>query len=82
MRVLLALLLAFAALPAWAQSDKEVYALYRNSVMDQSSIHVATFDTVEGANYNAENCNLAADLFQQQEGVQTRFWCEQGRFHQ
>ena len=43
-------------------------------------IHVATFDTLEGADYNSENCKIATDLFQQPNGVQTRFWCELGRF--
>ncbi len=45
-------------------------------------IHVASFDAEYGAEYNSENCNVAADLFQQQESVATRFWCEQGRYRQ
>jgi len=69
-------------LPAFAQSDDEVYTLYRNSVLDASMrLHVATFDSADGQEYNAENCNVAADLFQRQDGVQTRFWCEPGRYH-
>lgn len=70
--------------PAWAETaDREVYTLYRNSVTDPTMrIHVGTFDTTNGAKYNAETCNEAADLFQHQDGVRTRFWCEQGRFHE
>jgi hypothetical protein len=63
--------------PAMAASDGETYTLYRNSVTDPAMrVHIATFDTNEGKDYNAENCAVAADLFQRQDGVQTRFWCE------
>ena len=66
---------------ALAQSDEDVYTLYRNSPLDGSMrIHVASFDTAEGAGYNSENCNLAADLFSRQDGVLSRFWCEKGRY--
>jgi hypothetical protein len=82
MRFLLAAILALTATGASAQSDDEVYTLYRSSVLDPSMrLHVATFDSTDGKDYNAENCNLAADLFQRQDGVQTRFWCESGRYH-
>ena len=81
MRYRLALAVALLAAPAWAQSDSAVYTLYRNSVLDASMrLHVATFDSRDGRDYNAENCNLAANLFQRQDGVQTRFWCEPGRY--
>lgn len=83
MRFLLAAILVLSSLPAFAQSDDEVYTLYRNSVLDASMrLHVATFDSADGKDYNAENCNVAADLFQRQDGVQTRFWCEPGRYHE
>lgn len=83
MRIGLAAVLAMTTTLALAQSDGDVFTLYRNSVLDPSMrIHVATFDTADGKDYNAENCNLAADLFQKQDGVETRFWCEPGRFHQ
>jgi hypothetical protein len=75
------LLLATLPTVANAQTDAEVYTLYRNSVLDSSMrIHVASFDTTDGADYNSENCNVAADLFQRQEGVITRYWCEQGHY--
>ena len=73
--------LASLALPAAAQSDDEVYTLYRNSVLDMTiRLHVASFDSTDGKDYNAENCFVAADLFQRQDGVRTRFWCEPGRY--
>lgn len=58
----------------------DTYTLYRNSVLVHSMrIHVATFDADDKGAYNQENCRLAQDLFQAQEGVTTRFWCEKGR---
>lgn len=66
--------------PAMAQSP-DIFTLYRNSVLDPTMrIHIATFDTSEGERYNAENCNIAADLFSSQQGVTVRYWCEPGRF--
>jgi hypothetical protein len=80
LRACLAVLVATTA-TALAQSDSEIYTLYRNSVLDSSMrIHVASFDVEYGAEYNSENCNLAADLFQEQDSVLTRFWCEQGPY--
>lgn len=43
-------------------------------------VHVGSFDAADGDKYNSENCNLAAELFQKQEGIKTRFWCEKGAF--
>ena len=61
--------------------SRGMYTLYRNSVLDESMrIHVATFDASEGEAYNRDNCTLAAELFQKQEGVQTKCWCEAGKF--
>lgn len=57
------------------------YTLYRNSALDPTMrIHVASFNTGEGEDYNAENCQVAADLFGRQPGIATRFWCEKGAF--
>jgi hypothetical protein len=62
-------------------TDDEVFTLYRDSVMSPTMrIHVATFDADEKRDYNAENCRIAADLFQHQEGVQVHYWCELGRY--
>lgn len=69
------------ASPALAQSDAEVLTLYRNSALDATMrIHVATFDSVDGKDYNAENCAVAAGLFGGQDGVSVRYWCEPGRY--
>jgi hypothetical protein len=61
--------------------DATAYTLYRSSlVMENARLHVATFDAADGAAYNNENCLSTRDLFQQQSGVKTTFWCEKGRF--
>jgi len=59
--------------------DDRVYTLYRNSVaVENARHHVATFDADEEESYNKENCETAAQLFQSQPGVKTKFWCEKG----
>ena len=64
-----------------SQSDSDTYALYRNSVFDElARYHVATFDSKDGEKYNQENCDIAKNLFQKQDGVITKFWCEKGKF--
>lgn len=64
-----------------AATGEEIYTLYRDSVVDRTMrIHVATFDATDGASYNRENCAQARDLFQSQPGVNTKFWCEPGRY--
>lgn len=67
--------------PGTAQ-DLDVVTLYRSSALDSTMrLHVATFDAVDqGPGYNSENCQLAAQLFQDQPGVTVRFWCEPGRY--
>ncbi|WP_323781574.1 hypothetical protein [Leisingera sp.] len=73
--------LVLSAFSSAAMAADGVFTLYRSSVVDpQMRIHVATFDTTEGGEYNAENCQLAARLFLSQPGVKTLFWCESGRF--
>lgn len=72
-----------SAQPLKPPPDREVYTLYRSSVvLPNARLHIATFDFAgEGRSaYNMENCQLASGLFQQQPGVKTRFWCEQGRY--
>jgi hypothetical protein len=57
------------------------YTLYRSSMTDSTlRVHVATFDTDNQGSYNQENCDLARDLFQKQQGVKVKFWCEKGRY--
>ena len=47
---------------------------------------VLTFDVTTGLNdslihsYNFENCQIAQELFQRQDGVKTKFWCEKGKY--
>ena len=63
--------------------------LYRNSlVQEDARIHVATFDSSDrtpngtSLDYNVDNCELAAELFKSQLGVnpKMRYWCEHGAF--
>lgn len=66
-------------LTACSQSD--TYTLYRNSITDENMrIHVASFNASDTGNYNQENCKIAQELFQKQDGVKTKFWCEKGVF--
>jgi hypothetical protein len=61
--------------------DTTAYTLYRTSlVMEHARLHIATFDSGDGTEYNNGNCLAARDLFQQQPGVMTSFWCEKGRY--
>jgi hypothetical protein len=59
------------------------YTLYRNSVTANGAsmrLHVATFDASDGSEYNRGNCEIAKSLFQNQDGVKTKYWCEKGQF--
>ncbi|GAB6197614.1 hypothetical protein [Lysobacter xanthus] len=61
----------------------DTYTLYRSSLaMGVKRVHVASFDAADGDEYNGDNCQLAAQLFQGQAGVETKFWCEKGAYHQ
>lgn len=62
---------------------KSVYTLYRSSAVDGGKtwrLHVATFDAVDGAEYNRGNCEIAKSFFQAQPGVTVEYWCERGYF--
>ena len=75
-----ALLMLLPCLTA-CQDDGVVYTLYRTSpTVASMRIHVATFDAKDGADYNDENCQIAAGLFAAQPGVKAHFWCEKGRY--
>lgn len=77
----LILAIAIFFLSGCSQSDSDTYALYRNSVFDELvRYHVATFDSKDGKKYNQGNCDIAKGLFQKQDGVKTKFWCEKGVF--
>ena len=84
MRIAMTILaLAAMAVQAGAIDDPEIVTLYRNSPVDSAMrIHMATFDSVDGKDYNSENCWLTADLFQAQNGVTVRYWCEPGRYRE
>ena len=77
--------LALASTSQAAEQESGVYSLYRSStVIQDARIHIATFDagqkTPEATSqYNLENCQIAASLFREQEGVKVVYWCEPGR---
>lgn len=78
-----ALLAGVLALTGCSALEGDIFTLYRNSVTlggENMRIHVATFDSADGEAYNRENCDQAQLLFQNQPGVNTKFWCEKGRF--
>jgi hypothetical protein len=71
---------ALLALSACAR-QVGTYVLYRSSPIDATMrIHVSTFDAADGDTYNRGNCEVAAGLFQAQQGVTVRYWCEKGPF--
>jgi|TARA_B110000977_G_scaffold88491_1_gene117598 hypothetical protein len=79
-QILLPILLVFAT---GANANDDFAALYRNSVMNENMrLHISTFDTKHGRDYNWENCQLVAKLMQNQPGVLTKFWCEIGDFRE
>lgn len=72
---------AFIAALLLAGCGDNATTLYRNSVTDaKMRVHVATFDADEGQPYNATNCEIARQLFQQQPRVEVAYWCEAGRY--
>lgn len=74
-------LLIGIAVSACRVGDSATYTLYRSSVLNEGMrIHVATFDALDGEDYNRDNCEQARELFQAQPGVTTKFWCEKGRY--
>jgi hypothetical protein len=73
-------LVAIVAIACLGGCSDTTYTLYRGSVTGPMRIHVATFDTVNPGEYNRENCEIAARLFQGQPGVKVRYWCEKGQF--
>ena len=60
-------------------ASESVFTLHRTSMLDDptldksSRMHIATFDTDDGRDYNQGNCEIARQLFQSQDGVKTRF---------
>jgi hypothetical protein len=54
--------------------DRKAYSLYRSTIAGSESIHVATFDSTEGAAFNQQNCSEVAILIRSQLGVTVRYW--------
>ncbi|TPM25727.1 hypothetical protein [Mesorhizobium sp. B2-3-4] len=71
--------LTAVALVDWT-GERSTYTLYRNSVTAPMRIHIATFNTSDGEDYNRQNCDIAANLFQAQPGVIVKYWCEKGSY--
>ena len=64
------------------EQHSATYTLYRSSATRGPAmrIHIATFDSKNGDEYNHENCEVARELFQRQPVVTVRYWCEMGRY--
>lgn len=85
----LAAILLLTSSPALASEamrtiPEATYTLYRSSATVGGAtmrIHVATFDTQDGATYNRDNCEITKDLFQKQSGVTVTYWCERGYYN-
>jgi hypothetical protein len=73
-------IIAVSLLAACKPGDDSAYTLYCGSVTGPMRIHVATFDSVDGEEYNSGNCDIARSLFQAQPGVTVKYWCEKGRY--
>lgn len=76
-------MIALAALVSGCGDSRrwdEGYTLYRTSITEETRVHVASFDTNNGTDYNFQNCQIARNLFQEQPGVQVHYWCEKGRY--
>lgn len=79
---IVALLLGAGTLSACSDAANDTYTLYRNSLIMDARIHMATFDAADGREYNRENCELVASLLTRQPGVSANYWCELGRYRE
>ena len=83
-RIVFVTIIILASVPSFAHrgdhiSNEDVYTLYRSSALDATMrIHMATFDSSEGADYNKENCSLVRDLILTVPSVKVAYWCERG----
>jgi hypothetical protein len=81
MKLLFLLVVVVMSLTGCGES---AYTLYRSSPVsnggESGRIHIATFDAKEGEAYNMGNCQITQELFQKQQGISVRYWCEKGRF--
>jgi len=84
----LTVLLLLTGFPSLASEATHIvpettYTLYRSSATVAGAgmrIHIATFDSKDGANYNRDNCEITKNLFQKQPGVTVTYWCERGYY--
>lgn len=79
-KIALPLLFTLASLAGCSAAGGETYTLYRDSPVSDERVHMATFDAEQSGPYNQDNCETARELFQQQPGVVTTYWCEKGRY--
>jgi hypothetical protein len=81
MKIVVSIIFALIGGTTCMAQSQNIFTLYRTSLIGQQMrVHVATFDTANGGEYNQENCETARQLFQSQPEVKTRFWCEGGRY--
>ena len=79
--LIVATILAIASTSRAAEQERGVFTLYRlSTVVQNARIHIATFDAEQKipeatSQYNLENCQIAASLFREQEGVKIVYWC-------
>ena len=83
-KLLLLAVVIFFSFPSFAHRGdhiqaEDVYTLYRSSALDKTMrIHMATFDSSDGQEYNEENCALVRDLILTLPNVAVAYWCERG----
>ena len=74
-------LVSALALAGCAPQHTPTYTLYRTSRAPRiARVHVATFASADGDEYNHENCQTVADLFMRAPNVRVRYWCEMGQY--
>ena len=83
-RLVLFAVAILATFPSYAHRGdhipaEDVYTLYRSSALDKTMrIHMATFDSADGKEYNEENCALVRDLILTLPNIAVAYWCERG----
>jgi len=70
-----------ALMMAGCTTSEEPYSLYKTPLMGQQTrLHVFTFDASGGREYNKNNCQLALERFEKEQGGKFKFWCELGGY--
>ena len=66
--------------------EENVFTLIRNNhVNPLIRVHIATFDSANGPDFNAWYCQKAQDYFQKaakERGSKEKLWCEKGYFEE